>query len=159
MAMYMALFPYLVSDLSFTVLYLPLVHILQYATLFNTKLGKYATCDTVIHFFCGAGLKETVEGQARAKNVFVLTRLVFFMYQRFHTFLTTGLTALCPVKEFMSYHSSGLKASKNKPLSFFSLNNRLKYVPFYAAAHNALSIESLTSLCIFRGANSCFYTI
>ena len=37
MAMYMAVFlPYLVSDPSFTVLYVPLVHIQQY-TIFNTK--------------------------------------------------------------------------------------------------------------------------
>ena len=157
--MYMALFPYLVSDPSFTVLCLPLVHNcnMQHYSILNLENMRIATL--LCTFSAGAGLKEIVEGQARAKNVFVLTRLVFFMYQCFRTFLTTGLTASCLVKERMSYHSWGLKSSKNKPLSFFSLNNRLKYVPFYTAAHNALSIESLTSLCVFRGANSCFYTI
>ena len=65
MAMYMAVFLlYLVSDPSFTVFYVPLVHIRQYTILFNTKLGKYATCDTIVylHFFCSARLKETVGG-------------------------------------------------------------------------------------------------
>ena len=65
MAIFMAVFlPYLVSDPSHTSLYAPVVHIRQYAILFNTKLGKCATCGTVVylHFFCSAGLKETVGG-------------------------------------------------------------------------------------------------
>ena len=96
MAMYMAIFlPYLVSDPSYTALSVPLVHIRQYTILFNSKLGKYATCNNIIHlhFFFGAVLKETVGGYARGKTVSVLTRLVFYMCQSFRTFLTTGLTA------------------------------------------------------------------
>ena len=61
----MAVFlPCLVSDPSFTVLYVPLVHIQQYTILFNTKRGKYATCNTIayLQFFCKARLKKIVGG-------------------------------------------------------------------------------------------------
>ena len=44
----MAVFlPYLVPDSSFTVLYVPLVHVQQY-TIFKTKIGKYVACDNIV---------------------------------------------------------------------------------------------------------------